>query len=394
MARITTLNRFTIVYVDDEAMARKYFELMFQDNYRIICADSANQALKLLDEHADEVALLITDQQMPRDKGIDLIRQVKIKHPQVTRMLTTAYANLDNAIESVNKGEIYRYVIKPWDIGELREHISAALHLYKARKEEQQLLAEKRQSIFKVASNIAHELRTPLAGIFATVDSIQEDFPELARVYLEQAGKVGGDATLSPERVQALCRAFGNIERQVQHSQAMITILLENIRDDSGRNFSVQPSMHACLEEALNTYPFFKQQRSLVSVQDGEDFAFRGNHNAMINIFHNLLKNSLYALQASKKTDTAIRISLQCSTEGNRVYFRDNGTGIPVLTLPFIFDDFFSSRGQSTDAPAYGNGIGLAFCKRSLNNWAADIECQSESGEFTEFLLRFPHVES
>jgi two-component system, response regulator PhcR len=393
MARITTLNRFTIVYVDDEAMARKYFELMFKDNYRIICADSASQALELLEEHADEVALLITDQQMPRDKGIDLVRQVKIKYPQITRMLTTAYANLDNAIESVNKGEIYRYVIKPWDLGELREHIGAALHLYKSRKEEQQLLAEKRQSIFKVASNIAHELRTPLAGIFATVDSIQEDFPELARVYLEQAGTTG-DTALSPERVQALCRAFGNIERQVQHSQAMITILLENIRDDSSRNFSVQHSMRACLEEALDTYPFFKPQRSLVSVQDGEDFAFRGNHNTMINIFHNLLKNSLYALQASKKPDAGIKISLQSPTGGNLVYFRDNGTGIPAHTLPFIFDDFFSSKGQSGDGPAYGNGIGLAFCKRALNNWAADIECQSVAGEFTEFLLRFPPVES
>lgn len=390
MARITSLNRHLIVFVDDEEKARKYFELIFRDTYQILCAGSAEAALALLDRHSANVAVLITDQQMPQERGLELIRTVKLRYPHIIRMLTTAHADLASAIDSVNSGEIFRYVLKPWDIDEFRQHINDALRVHREKQEEQQLLAEKRSSIFKVASNIAHELRTPLAGIYATVSGIQDDFAELVRAYPADGNAIDG---LSSERQQALLRAFQNIERQVRHSQAMISILLENIRDPKALNATVIPSMQSCLEEALDTYPFFKQQRSLVQVDVVNDFAFSGNANAMLNVFHNLLKNALYALQASGKPGAGIGIRLDSLPHNNEVRFRDEGTGIPADVLPFIFDDFYSSKGQVPARLQFGNGIGLAYCKQALNSWSADIECQSVPGEFTEFTMRFPALE-
>lgn len=394
MARITKFNRYSIIYVDDEAKARKYFELTFRDTYNVICADSPESALALLDEHAENIALLITDQRMPREQGTDLIRTTKSKYPHITRILTTAYADLESAIDSVNKGEIFRYILKPWDITEFREHINQALQAFIDNKEEQLLLAERRQSIFKVASNIAHELRTPLTGIYATVSGIQDDFPELVRVYELAASQPNGQGTLTVERLQAMQRAFYNIQRQVKHSQAMITMLLENIRDDSSRSISRISSMRDCLDEALDAYPFFKHQEGHVMVDGAADFGFMGNKSAIINIFHNLLKNSLYALQASSRPDSKISIRLERSGSWNHVYFRDDGTGIPSGILPLIFDDFYSSKGSSASGLPFGNGIGLAFCKRALSSWSAEIECQSVPGEYTEFFLKFPELEN
>lgn len=392
MAKITKFNRYSIIYVDDEAKARKYFELIFRDTYQVMCAESVDSALTMLEENAENVALLITDQNMPKTKGMDLLKIAKFRYPQISRMLTTAYTDIESAIESVNKGEIYRFVLKPWNLEEFRLHINQALQSYTDRKDEQFLLSERRQSLFKVASNIAHELRTPLAGIYATVNGIQDDFPELVKGYESAAAETAKSNSLSNERLKIIMSAFYNIERQVRHSQAMITILLENIRSDDASTVASMASMRYCLEEAIETYPFFKQQLGMVEVTGIEDFDFTGNSNAMINVFHNLLKNALYALQASKKTGAKISITLAKDIDQNQVYFRDEGTGIPYEILPFIFDDFYSSKGQSSSGLPFGNGIGLAFCKRALNSWSADIECHSVPGEFTEFILRFPSL--
>jgi len=391
MAKITKFNRYAIIYVDDEAKARKYFELIFRDTYQVMCAESVDSALTMLEANAENVALLITDQNMPKTKGMDLLKVAKFRYPHITRMLTTAYTDIESAIESVNKGEIFRFALKPWNLEEFRLHINEALQSYTDRKDEQFLLSERRQSLFKVASNITHELRTPLAGIYATVNGIQDDFPELIKGYESATSENSKSHLLSNERLKTIMSAFYNIERQVRHSQAMITILLENIRDDASTVASIG-SMRFCLEEAIETYPFFRQQEGMVEVTGIEDFEFTGNSNAMINVFHNLLKNALYALQASKKKDGKITITLTNDIDQNQVYFRDEGTGIPSEILPFIFDEFYSSKGQYSAGVPFGNGIGLAFCKQALNSWSADIECLSVPGKFTEFILRFPSL--
>ena len=107
---------YAILFVDDEEKTRKYFDRAFAREYRVLTAPSVAQARELLEKHGNEIGVLISDQRMPEEKGVVLLRHAREHYPHIVRILTTAYSDLDDAIESVNSGEILRYITKPWDL--------------------------------------------------------------------------------------------------------------------------------------------------------------------------------------------------------------------------------------------------------------------------------------
>lgn len=137
------MTRSKILYVDDEAMALKYFERLVGPIAPVLTAVSVDEGRALLDAHADEVAVLVCDQRMPGARGNELLRHARDHHPSVVRMLTTAYSDIGEAIEAINSGEIYRYISKPWTMEALRADLRNALDLAALRAERDSLLREK-----------------------------------------------------------------------------------------------------------------------------------------------------------------------------------------------------------------------------------------------------------
>ncbi|HVR48479.1 MAG TPA: response regulator [Pseudorhodoferax sp.] len=132
-----------ILYVDDEAMALKYFERLVSPLAPVLTASSVEAGKALLAQHADEIAVLVSDQRMPGAYGNELLRHAHDNHPNIVRMLTTAYSELGEAIEAINSGHIYRYITKPWDLESLRADLKNALELAALRSERDALLREK-----------------------------------------------------------------------------------------------------------------------------------------------------------------------------------------------------------------------------------------------------------
>lgn len=134
---------FAVLFVDDEAKAQKYFRMAYADDFPVLTASSVPAALEILGQHGTEIAVLITDQRMPGQQGVDLLRQTREDWPAIVRILTTAYSDLDDAIAAVNRGEILRYVTKPWDIEALRVDLRHAMDFFLLRRERDLLMAEK-----------------------------------------------------------------------------------------------------------------------------------------------------------------------------------------------------------------------------------------------------------
>lgn len=132
-----------ILYVDDEAMALKYFERLVSPLAPVLTAGSVEAGKAMLAQHADEIAVLVSDQRMPGAYGNELLRHAHDNHPNIVRMLTTAYSELGEAIEAINSGHIYRYITKPWDLESLRADLKNALELAALRNERDTLLREK-----------------------------------------------------------------------------------------------------------------------------------------------------------------------------------------------------------------------------------------------------------
>jgi two-component system probable response regulator PhcQ len=107
-----------VLFVDDEEKTRKYFKRLFGDTFNILLASDGVEALSMLQENLDEIGLIVTHQRMPNETGVTFLEKAIKLTPSVVRILSTAFADIDAAIDSVNKGSVYRYITKPRDVAD------------------------------------------------------------------------------------------------------------------------------------------------------------------------------------------------------------------------------------------------------------------------------------
>ena len=182
MHNLYDYKRFAILYVDDEEQSLKLFTRAFQDQFRILTATNAQDGLKLLEEHKDQVGLLMTDQRMPGEKGVWLLEKARQLRPRIVCLLVTAYADMDAAIAAVNNGAIYKYIAKPWDVPQLENTIKRGLEFFMVQHERDQLLREKMSVLHNVmmtdrivslgllAAGLSHHLRNSLVAVKTFLD--------------------------------------------------------------------------------------------------------------------------------------------------------------------------------------------------------------------------------
>ncbi len=132
-----------ILYVDDEAIALKYFERLVGPLAPVLTANSVEEGRAVLGVHGAEIAVLVCDQRMPGERGNELLRHARTHYPHIVRMLTTAYSEIGEAIDAINTGEIYRYIAKPWELESLRSDLKNALELSALRCERDELVRDK-----------------------------------------------------------------------------------------------------------------------------------------------------------------------------------------------------------------------------------------------------------
>lgn len=136
--------RPSILFVDDEEMTRKTFQRIASQEFPVLLASDVASAIEVLKENGDDIGVLLTDQRMPGGLGVELLEYAREHHPMIVRMLTTAYSELDDAIAAVNRGEIIRYISKPWDnIDALLIDLRVAMRFHQLEADNQALLEEK-----------------------------------------------------------------------------------------------------------------------------------------------------------------------------------------------------------------------------------------------------------
>jgi len=130
----------TVLVVDDDADVRSTLaRVLGSAGYTILTAESGEEGLKLLASHP--VQLVISDQNMPGMSGIDFLKVVRERHPHVLRMMLTADENPATIVRSINEGEVYRFIQKPWDNTSLRTMVHFAFEVILLEEENRQLLA-------------------------------------------------------------------------------------------------------------------------------------------------------------------------------------------------------------------------------------------------------------
>lgn len=139
--------KYHILYVDDEQDNLIAFKAVFRRYYKIYLALNGEEALKTLKE--DSIDLVISDQRMPKMTGVELLEKVRNLHPDVIRMVLTGYSDVQAIIDAINKGQVYHYITKPWDVDELRVIMNNALETAKLKQQNRALEQERNELLLQ-----------------------------------------------------------------------------------------------------------------------------------------------------------------------------------------------------------------------------------------------------
>ena len=153
-------SRHTLLLVDDEPDVIDLLVRMFQKRYHVLSAHSGPEALGLLRQH--RVDVLITDQRMPEMTGIELVAAARAEGIDVTAILLTGYTDPEDIIAAINRGQVYRYITKPWDLNDLIITVKNAVEYTQLRRDKERLLRQLHQRV--EALGVLYEVSRASAG--------------------------------------------------------------------------------------------------------------------------------------------------------------------------------------------------------------------------------------
>src|ERR1700744_6588828 len=128
---------FGVLYIDDEINNLNSFKAAFRRDFEIHTAQSAKEGRKVLD--TNEIGVIITDQRMPGMTGIEFLESILTISPDTIRLLLTGFSDMNAVMDAINRGQVYKYLVKPWQNDELKLYIQNALEIYHLRKENKEL---------------------------------------------------------------------------------------------------------------------------------------------------------------------------------------------------------------------------------------------------------------
>lgn len=129
-----------IAFIDDEARILRSLKMHFRQSHDVFTTTEPDELIAYIKNN--DVQVVISDQRMPNKQGTEVLREVKEVSPNTIRILLTGYADLNAVIDSVNEGEIYRYITKPWQNDELKKVVNKATQIAQQTKDIDQEVSE------------------------------------------------------------------------------------------------------------------------------------------------------------------------------------------------------------------------------------------------------------
>ncbi len=388
MQNLYDYKKFVILYVDDEEKSLKYFTRAFEDQFRILTAPNAQEGLKLLEAHKDEIGLLMTDQRMPGEKGVWLLERARQLRPRIIRILATAYADMDAAIAAVNTGAIYKYVTKPWDPPQLENTLKRGLEFFIVQRERDQLLREKMSvlhnmmiadrivSLGLLAAGLSHHIRNALVAV--------KTFLDLAPSKMEEE-KIDLEGLRNPDFWKEY---YQNVQGQIEKINNMLKDLW-TASEKPTFEFADRVQLHVVVADALaQLKDAFAAKNIQVDNQIPDSLPMLDVDKPKFRrLFELLFKDEIASLPAGGRITLSASLPnrLPADKQEIQVQISDNGPGLPKEALRLVFDPFV----VRSDSPME-YGIHLMACYFIVHHHSGRIDARSEPGRGTTFTLRLP----
>ena len=158
--------------------------LLFEEDYEVETATSGKEALKKMSDN--NFSLIISDQRMPEMTGAELLQKVKELHPDAIRIMLTGYSDIKDTVAAINKGEVYRYINKPWNDAELKLIVKQALKQYALIAENRdlhKLLKEQNEALKDINKSLEQKVQERTHQIEEKNKDLEHNFITSIRVF-------------------------------------------------------------------------------------------------------------------------------------------------------------------------------------------------------------------
>jgi len=357
--------KICILYIDDERHNLYAFRAAFRIEFEILLAESAAEAREILKEKV--VPIIIADQRMPRETGIEFFESIKDQYPFTMRILLTGYTDIQAVISGVNVGNIFRYLQKPWNEEEIQAAVHAAFDVYDSRVqliEKQKELEKAYNELDKFVYSASHDLRSPLMSILGII--------KLARIEQDQS---------------ATDQYFNMIEDSVNRLDEFIKNIISYYKNNRIENDITTIDIRLLSEEIIEANRYQELAKNIKFELDVQQpVSFRSDILKLKIIFNNLVSNAI-KYQVATKADKKLWIHILVTQEGARIEIGDNGIGIAITEQENIFKMFFRATSHN-----FGSGIGLYIVKDAVSRLNGKIYVDSEVGRGTIFRIDLPNI--
>lgn len=358
-------DKIIVLYIDDEDNNLNSFKASLRKDYKVITALDAFEGLKIAE--TEELHVVIADQRMPGLDGVEFFEKLMKINPEPVRILLTGYSDIASVIDAINRGQVYRFIDKPWNIEQIKNAIKTAGDIYFARKE----LKDKNERLQKIHSemnqfvySLSHELRGPLMSISGV--------SKLAKMEAKDP---------------SVLEYFDLIDTATEKLDGFIYKMLDFYRSTKIENKVTEIDFEEVVSQQLEIYKV-KWDLDIISIniKINQNSKFNSDDSKIRVILNNLIHNAVI-FQKENTTDKTINVSIDVSENIATIIVEDNGVGIDDKLINEVFNLF-----QRATQKNVGSGLGLYMVKESAIQMGGKVSLESTVDVGTKVTVMLPSL--
>jgi two-component system, sensor histidine kinase and response regulator len=358
-------DKIIVLYIDDEDNNLNSFKASLRKDYKVITAIDAFEGLKIAE--SEELHVVIADQRMPGLDGVEFFERLMKINPDPVRILLTGYSDIADVIDAINRGQVYKFIDKPWNIEQVKNAIKTAGDIYFARKE----LKDKNERLQKIHSemnqfvySLSHELRGPLMSISGV-------------------SKLAKMETKDP----SVLEYFDLIDTATNKLDEFIYKMLDFYRSTKIENKVSEIDFEEVMTQQLEIYRQKWDMEGIgINIKISQNSPFNSDDSKIRVILNNLFHNAV-VFQKENNATKFINVDIDVSDNIAKIILEDNGVGIENSLVDDVFDLF-----QRATQKNVGSGLGLYMVKESAIQMGGKVNLESTVDIGTKVIVTLPSL--
>jgi signal transduction histidine kinase len=371
-----------VLTVDDEPANQRAVSRALSGDCRVLAASSGGEALEVMAR--EPVALVISDQRMPGMSGAAFLAETVERHPQVIRIALTGYTDVDTLLEVINRGHVFHFLGKPWQVSELRQVVRHGLERFAAAAERLQLLDDLRiacaraqreaEQKTRLLALTAHELGTPLHILLNVIELLRDaGVAETAREWIDAGERA----------VEWLARGVAQMRDAARICERRFPLRVEAVEVGALLAAAVAELRAAAGARVLD----------IDLEPDSTSFVVSADPRWLRQAVGALLSNAVRFTPDGGR----VRVRSRCDAAWGEIEVADSGIGIAAVHLAEAFEPFSSAGGDlllhGSGRYAFGArglGLGLAMVKGIAEAHGGTVGAESTPELGSRFIVRLP----